>query len=143
MAAKSRTSSDATRAARRAVSIRSRKDSAGGFLRRTSTGGRTMPEPAPGLGRTARLGGCSVCEGASATDGSAPVNAARARLYRDFEVRTWIARRRAAPAALDPGAGQRLDAGVLERAGEAFAQLDPRLPAQLLPCERDVGLADL
>ena len=41
------------------------------------------------------------------------------------------------------GAGERLDAGLLDRPPQAVAQLDRRLPAEDLARERDVRLADL
>jgi hypothetical protein len=60
---KSSASSDATREARRSVSIRSTNDSSGGRLRRTSTCGSTSFSRPAGRGR---VGGSGVCVGASA-----------------------------------------------------------------------------
>src|SRR5829696_7897333 len=149
-AAKSSTSSETTRRARRSVSMRSTKDSSGGRLRRTSTGGRTIGGATAAGVCAARSGGSWMCEGASATCGSASINAAGGRLYRDWvsghgfvssgPVRAARGRRGRS------GAGRAREgfgAGFLQRAGEPLAELDLRLPAELLPRERDVGLADL
>src|SRR5215213_11723825 len=130
--------------------MRSTKDSSGGRLRRTSTGGRTIGGATATGVCAARSGGSWMCGVASATCGSASINAAGGRLYRD-----WVsghgfvssgpvrAARRRRGRSGGGGAGEGLGAGFLQRADEPLAELDLRLPAQLLARERDVGLAHL
>src|SRR3954470_2887980 len=114
---------ETTREARRSVSIRSRNESSGGRLRRTSTGGSTIGSPD-------RVDGSGIFVWALAT-GFKGCNALRAGESRAF----WRSGR--------PEAGQRGDARRLHRAPEPLAQLHGRFPAEQLAGERDVGLADL
>src|SRR5688572_7956244 len=137
-----------TRVARRSVSMRSTKDSSGGRLRRTSTGGRTTGGATAAGVCAARSGGSWVCEGASATWGSACINAAGVRLYRDWvSGHGFVSCDPSSPHGGERSAGacasQGFGAGFLQRAAEPFAQLDLGLPAELLARERDVGPAHL
>src|SRR5829696_9463421 len=124
--------------------MRSTNESSGGRLRRTSTGGRAIGGAAATGVCAARCGGSWVCEGASATGGSACINAADGRLYRG-----WVSghgfvshgpvraagRRRARSGGRCAREG--FGAGFLQRAREPFAELHLGLPAELLARERD------
>src|SRR4051794_20229870 len=122
---KSTSRSRATRNALRSVSIRRRKDSAGGFLRRTSRGlSTTSPEGVPS-GWFFR----SVA--------SLVLMVVLRPLQRAAEAD--VAGLRSAAAGADEPFGAR----QLDRAGQPLPQRDLRLPVKQRPRPRDVGLADL
>src|SRR3954470_3000630 len=123
-------SSDTTRAGGRSVSMRNRKESAGGFLAR-----RSRPRTAaPGSVRE-YAGSVRDSDRSSVLVGGMPraENEGGCQKYRTFP----------ACDVSDACADQRLGAGLLDGALQALAEVDLRLPAQQLAREADVGLADL
>src|SRR3954447_15724450 len=123
-------SSETMRARRRSVSMRSRKESAGGFLARTSRPWTA----APGSVRE-YAGSVRDSDRSSVLVGGIPraENEGGWQKYRTFP----------ACDVSDACADQRLGAGLLDGALESFAEVDLGLPAQKLAGEADVGLADL
>src|SRR3954451_15041670 len=142
---KSRLSSVRMRARRRIVAQRSSKESAGGRLRRMSTGGS-----AGGSGVvTGGSSGGRMRAGASGTMRSGADNAPASHMLCALSQHGVQREAGMGPTAGHAvrlggaGPGQGLDAGLLERAAQALAQLDLRLPPEDLARQRDVGLADL
>src|SRR6478735_7004239 len=121
-AAKSRASSEPTRPMRRAVSQRSRNESTGGRLRRTSystscsatgasRGVGSLEGPMPGINVPGRPGSRGWTGG--------PATGLRRHPHED------------------------VDAGLVDRAAQAFAQVDLGLPGQEVAGAADVRPADL
>src|SRR4051794_2615465 len=131
---KSRPSSDATRASRRRVSIRSTKASAGGRLRRMSCGS----EPGGVGGSSGPPGSGPPPGGWGRVGASAPPRALCMCVPLTLTRRRCIGAPRPFSAA---GAGERRDAGLVDRALEAVAQLDGRRPPEQVASPRDVGPA--
>src|SRR3954467_4311369 len=128
--ATSSASSETTRATRRSVSIRSRNESAGGFLDR-----RSRPWPgAPGSAR-AYAGSADDGDRSSVVVGGMPraENEGASQKYRTFPARSVS----------DAGADERFCAGLLDGPLQALAQLDLGPPVEQLARETDVGLTDL
>src|SRR4051794_1199749 len=112
----------------RSVSARSRNDSAGGRLRRTSTGVNGYGGGTAGWPFVDALGFVSVV--VFATVAAPPLQRGRFSGVPGLPL-------------TEPGARKGLDARFVERPPEPLPQLDLRLPAEDLASERDVRLADL
>src|SRR4051795_8447856 len=128
--ATSSASSETTRATRRSVSIRSRNESAGGFLARTSRPWTAAPGNALAYAGSAGDGDrCSVLVGGMPRS----ENEEGWQKYRSFP----------ACGLSGGGADECFGAGLLDGALQPLAQVDLRAPPQQLARQADVGLADL